>query len=143
MQQLKTMKIIRLLILNLITTILVVSSVNAMNYPTIVTEKGINHSEAKKLVYSVPEDYFRFVNKIIFTNKKYAKCKTIDTFGQKMCWKGWANAYWNKKHICTSTNIIMADLNRARLIHETNHIYDYCINKVNISTEKFADNFRI
>jgi len=111
-------------------------------YPIIVSEEGINHIRAKKLVFSIPEYYFLDVNKIIFTNKEFAKCKIIDIFGQKKCWKGWASAYWNKEHICTSAYIIIADLNKTRLIHETNHIYDYCVNKVDYSTEEFADKFR-
>ena len=131
----------RIIALNMTIFLIFSSSINA--FPTIISEQGINHTKSKQLVYSIPKVYFRDVDEIIFTNKVFAKCEVIDAFGQKACWKGWASAYWNNKHICTSTRIIMADFNRTRLIHESNHIYDYCVNKANISTEEFANNFLI
>lgn len=122
---------------------LVLISSIAFAYPTLIIEKGVNKTQAKELVYSIPNPYFIFVDKIIFTNKPFAKCKIIDIFQQKKCWKNYAQAYWNNKHICYKTTVTMTELNRTRLIHEMNHIYDYCKNKVNFSTEVFADNFRI
>lgn len=114
----------------------------AFAYPNIISERGINHTQAKQLVYSVPEQYFKYVNSIEFVINPI-NCGIIDKYGQKRCYDGWSQAYWDKNHNWYKGKIILKDISRSLLVHEISHIIDFCVNKVNVSTEEFADNFRI
>ena len=112
------------------------------DYPIIISNQGVNHTQAKQLVYSIPEEYYKYVNVIEFV-KGYAHEKIIDKFVQKKVWKGWYWVYWNKNHECFNGKIILSEINRSLLIHELGHIEEHCLLKKDISTEEFADNFKI
>ena len=114
----------------------------SFGYPLIISEKGFNHTQAKELVYSIPNKDYKYVDTITFVNN-YAHFKYIDNFGQKKVWKGWNWVYWDKNHNCFNGKIILSDINKSILIHELGHIYEYCNLKKNVSTEVFADNFKI
>ena len=112
------------------------------DYPVISTEKGINPTQAKQLVFSIPEQYYFFVKEISFITKP-AKTIFIDEYGKSKDWDGQYKVYWNKNHSCYNGKIILSSINKGLLRHELGHIYEICILKKDISTEEFADNFRI
>jgi len=108
-------------------------------YPVIVSNEGINHQEAKELVYSIPEKYYSYVDVVEFVNKPIKK------FG--LFYSAWYYAYWNKDHVCYSGKILIYPNKlhspRDMLQHEIGHIYEHCVLKESISTEDYADEFII
>lgn len=110
-------------------------AVTAMDYPIIISEQGINHTESKQLIYSIPQEYYEYVNIIEFVNQPI--CKEI----QQKCYRGWSQVYWDKNHNCYNGKIRLQ--NTSLIIHELGHIYELCELKRNITTEEFAENFRI
>lgn len=114
-------------------------NVTAMNYPIIISEQGINHSEVKQLVYSIPKEYYEYVDIIEFVNTPI--CKVYDIHGQQKCYKGWSHVYWDTNHQCFDGKIILSNPNL--LMHELGHIYELCKLNKDISTEEFAKNFKI
>ena len=46
--------------------ILILFSNFVYSYPVIITEQGVNHTEVKQLVYSIPEKYYKFIDVIEF-----------------------------------------------------------------------------
>ena len=78
-------------------------------------------------------NYIEFVNQPI--------CKVYDIYGQKICHQGMYLINWDKNHNCRYGKIIIENPNL--LIHELGHIYELCELKRDVTTEKFADNFRI
>ncbi len=122
---------------------LILSSYSALGYPPITSDYGTNHSRNVELVKSIPEAYFDHVTQIEFTNSGFAKCIQLDRYGQMKCWKGWTWAYWDARHNCHNSRIILGEPDLKLLTHELGHIHDYCKNKNSISSEEFADNFII
>jgi len=128
-----------------VTLFLVVSAIlisNVFAYPVIVSEKGVNHTQVKELVYSIPEVYYEGVDVIEFVNEpiqKWIKIEenhwTLEYFG------GWYRTYWDREHNCFDGKIWI--YNFDLLVHELGHNYEYCILKKDISTEEFADDFEI
>ena len=124
--------IIFMIVMSLISSI-------SFGYPLIISEKGFNHTQAKELVYSISNRYYKYVDTITFVNN-YAHFKYIDTFGQKKVWKGWNWVYWDKNHNCFNGKIILSCIDKKLLIHELCHIAEYCLLKSDYSSETFADN---
>lgn len=122
------MKKIKLFLYIVVIFLVFVSSTYA--YPIIIIEQNINHTQAKQLIYSVPEKYYKHVNSIEFKDTAYNI-------------RGYANAKWNNKHICYSTYIWIFRINFQILQHELGHIYEFCELKKDVSTEEFANNFKI
>ena len=123
--------------------ILILFSNLLYSYPVIITEQGVNHTEVKQLVYSIPEKYYKFIDVIEF-RPYYAYCRVYDELGQKKCYDGWYWVYWdNKYHYCFNGKIILNSIskytNKYILIHELCHIVEHCLLKKNYSTEIFAD----
>ena len=112
------------------------------DYPVISTEEGINHNEAVKLVYSIPEKHYNFVKKIEFVNG-FVKKQVIGNYGELKVWNGWAWTYWDKNHNCYGGKIILSKIDKNLLQHELGHIYEFCVLKRDYSTEEFANNFMI
>jgi len=132
----------KILILMVFGMVLVVSNVIA--YPIIISEQGINHTEAKQLVYSIPKAYYKYVNSIEIINKRFVHCSIYDNYGQQKCNMGWNWIYWDLNHNCYSVKINVGKYESQKtLIHELGHVYEYCELKRDISTEEFADNFVI
>lgn len=104
-------------------------------FPFIISEDGTNVTENKQLVYSIPEEYFNYVNSIYFySNRFYWETKKVD---------GYAYVFWNNKfHNCYNGKIWTIQ-NKKILIHELGHIYELCSLKRNTTTEEFANNFQI
>lgn len=128
----------------LIFWVLLVILSNAVSaYPIIISESGTNHTLNSQLVYSIPEKYYKFVEKVEFVNGFGARCIVLDEYDQMKCWKGWNSVYWDKNHNCLYGNIILSIADIKVLIHELGHIYEYCELKRDTSTEEFADNFKI
>ena len=112
----------------------------AMAYPFLISERGTNHTQNKELVYSIPEKYFNFVDTIEF-KPDYAYCRAYGDFEQKKCYSGRSYVKWDVYHNCYNGIIILS--NPKYLIHELGHIYEHCELKRNISTEEFANNFKV
>jgi hypothetical protein len=108
-------------------------------YPIITSEQEINHTEVKQVVYSIPEKYYEYVNIIKFV--KNPICKVYDIYGQQQCHQGWNYVYWDINHKCFNGNIIL--YNPDLLMHELGHIYELCELKKDITTEEFANSFKI
>ncbi len=111
----------------------------ASAYPIIVSEQGVNHQKAKELVYSIPKEYYRYVDVIEFVDEPLVigANNEVEVFGMY-------KVLWNKYHNCYGARIIIWDyLLEKTLIHELGHIYENCVLKKNISTEEFANNFKI
>ena len=121
--------------------LLLVFSISVTAYPIIISEQGVNHTQAKELVYSIPEEYYEYVDIIEFVNKPI--CRTIDEFGQKNCWDGWYWIYWNNNHQCHNGKIIIYRLSYEMIQHELGHIYQICNLKQPTNDEEFAYSFRI
>ena len=83
---------------------------------------------------------FNFVDTIEF-KPDYAFCRAYGDFEQKKCYLGWSYVKWDVYHNCYNGIIILS--NPKYLIHELGHIYEHCELKRNISTEEFANNFKI
>ena len=115
----------------------------AYSYPIIISNKGVNHKEAKQLVYSIPEKYYKYVNVIEFVNKPIKKFiwetnnRAEIKYNDGQYW-----VYWDKHHKCLKGKILIYSLTYKVLMHELGHIADYCINLVDYSTEEFANNFQ-
>ena len=75
-----------------ILVILVLSSFSVAAYPIIISNEGINTTQAKELVYSIPEKYFKYVNVVEFVNKPLYNSGQFNS--------GWYNVLWNNKHKC-------------------------------------------
>lgn len=99
-------------------------------YPSFVSDSSFNHTEVKELVYSFPEESYEFVNFIIF-----------EELNPESSFYGIAHAQWNSAHDCYNGWIVIRVLDRKILKHELTHILDFCINRVDYSTEEFADSF--
>ena len=106
-------------------------------YPAIISNKGVNHTKAKEVVYSIPESYYKYVKSIEFVNKplKFNATDGKTIFGEY-------KVFWNKNHVCYNGRIKVWDFRmKKNLLHELGHIIDHCLNKLNYSTEKFANDF--
>ncbi len=134
-----TMKSILIL---MVFVVLISSTAFAYSYPIIISEQGVNHTQAKELVYSIPEEYYRYVDVVEFVNNDYSA--------------GYYTMKWNNKHLCYNGKITINymdrniyleylgyDYNKEILEHELGHIYEHCILKEDFSTEEFADGFKI
>ncbi|GAF99852.1 unnamed protein product [marine sediment metagenome] len=117
--------------------LVLISSVSA--YPIIVSENGVNHPKSKELVYSIPEHYFKYVERIDFVNEPIKK------YG--LFYSGWYYVYWTKTHSCFNGRIWIYnnDLFSAEemIWHELCHIADHCLLKNDYSTDKFANNCKL
>ena len=114
----------------------------AFAYPIIISTSPINHTQAKELVYSIPEEYYEYVDVVEFVNNDYSA--------------GYYSIKWNKHHLCYNGKITINyidrniyleylgyDYNKEILIHELRHMHEHCVLKKDISTEKFADDFKL
>ena len=115
-------------------------------YPVIVTEQGINHTKSVAIVKSIPEKYYKHVDRIDFVAYDWARCKATDN-DQQRCSAGWYWAWWNNNHECNFTRIILGTRNQSlykkTLTHELGHIFEHCELKRDYSSEQFADSFRV
>lgn len=118
----------------LIVLFLLVIPTNA--YPIIISNSAINHTQAKLLVYSIPNEYYKYVDVIEFVSKpiKYYNNDEIANayyriwFYNNNCVKGKIWIFWNPP-------------NYNELTHELGHFYEICILKQQ-TTELFANNFK-
>lgn len=118
------------------------SSISVSAYPIIVSEQGVNHTKAKQLVYSIPEEYYEYVDVIEFVNEPIKKYNWIsDTEAEITYYGGWYWAYWDRDHNCFNGKIWIYDLDY--LVHELGHIYWNCILKQSSINEEFANDFKI
>ena len=116
------------------------------NYPAIVTSEGMNHTIAKELVYSVPEHYYKHVDKIEF-HIDYR----IESF-----WvpngPGWgyafADSYWIHNQwqcvggfIDLEYNVFNSDCRKFILMHELGHMDEFCNQHKEYSSEEDANDF--
>ena len=134
-----------------ILTIFLISliSVNGYGYPVMTFEKNVNITEAKKVVYSIPEEYFEYVNRIDFAKEPVKKWVRIKKHKLELVtFSGWNKVKWGKHHNCYYVEIdiflkspVMTPY--ETLVHELGHVYEYCVLKRDKSTEEFADNFKI
>lgn len=128
----------KILIILYLAVILSISISNA--YPAIISNPNTNHSFNIETVYSVPEKYYRYVDKIEFVNYSIKDYEN-GYIG------GYAYAWWNIHHNCYNGYITLSselkNLSRDALTHELGHIYELCELKRDITTEDFANSFRI
>ena len=126
------------LLITLISTIFLISYVSA--YPSIISESGVNHTQAKELIYSIPEKYYKYVKAVEFVN---------EPIGHNA---GWYDIQWDSGHNCYNgkigiyyfpNTILNHYIYYEILQHEIGHIIDHCINKSDFSTEDFANKFII
>lgn len=124
--------------------LLVLLSSIAFAYPVIISNPNTDVEQNKAVVYAIPEKYYEYVNSIEFVDGA-VKCRVIDVYGQKKCYNGWYKIYWDKNHNCyngkitLNSNIFPYD----NLRHELGHIYQHCVLGRDISTEEFANGFKI
>ena len=91
----------------------------------------IKHSDLKNLVYSIPEEYYQYVEYIEFA-------------GNNIEFHGYAMTKWDQKHNCYDGKIFLWNkLSYKVLLHELGHIYEYCVLKKSYSSEEYANNFKI
>ena len=120
------------------TTILIlvlISLVSAVSaFQIIISNEGVNHTQAKELVYSIPEEYYQYVDVIEFVNETFSV-----TYGS------YAFTYWNGNHDCYNSKIWIYWVFplRSTLIHEIGHIWELCTEKKDYTTEEFANGFKI
>tara|TARA_Y100000310_G_C20583092_1_gene763982 strand:+ start:781 stop:1236 length:456 start_codon:yes stop_codon:yes gene_type:complete len=143
----------RFIRLNIAIFFLFTSFVSA--YPIIISEEGVNHSEAKELVYSIPESYYEDVEIIEFVNEPIYHWVRSEDNPNEYIWEfnaGWYNVWWDKQHRCYNGKIQIyyfpnTELNHYTyyelLRHELGHIHSHCVNKVDYSTEESANSFMI
>jgi len=122
--------------------LLVVSILSSVSfaYPVIVSERGVNHTQIKELVYSIPEEYFKYVDVIEFVNEplKVAEDGEVKRVGTYMVFR-------TDSYVCYNGKIKLWDYSDSKItvIHEIGHSYEFCELKKDYSTEEFADNFVI
>ena len=124
--------------------------ITAMAYPQssiLIFDDFVNKTLLKEVIQYIPEEYYEYVDVIEFKNG-FVRCQNIDEFDRKRCYEGYSWAYWDKAHDCYYGKIILnGKLNRDDLYrvlqHEIGHIYELCKLKRDITTEDFADGFRI
>lgn len=104
----------------------------AYGYPVIVSEQGINHSEAKALVYSIPTEYYSHVDRIDFINNPHPQNT-----------KGYFSVRWDYMHRCYKGRIQIYKRSYPVLLHELGHIYWHCeLNESELS-EEYAEAFNL
>ncbi len=135
-----SLKQLKRVILFAIVSAILISNVFA--YPIIISESGVNHQEAKELIYSIPEEYYKYVDIIEFVNETIKKYNWIsDTEAEINNYGGWYWANWDNNHNCYNGKIIIYDFDA--LEHELGHINSHCVLKENKVNEKFANEFKI
>ena len=108
---------------------LVLTFKSAWAYPVISYEQGVNVELTKLAVYYIPEEYYKYVDRIDFTNN-FINNEWGHSYAKK-----------NSKGNCYEGRIRLYGI--FALEHELGHIYEYCELKQDDSTEEFAENFRI
>ena len=118
-----------------------ISSVFA--FPIIISEQGVNHTQIKELVYSIPEEYYKYVDVIEFVNEPRDRWWdwNIFWFIEEKAWYYVDYDFDNDK--CIKTNISVYDMESEYLIHELGHIYYICELKKPYNNETFASSFEI
>lgn len=113
-------------------------------YPTIISSSNYNHTKVKELIHSIPKSYYNHVNVIEFVDTPI--CHWIKESQYKYsydCSSGWNQVFWNKKHNCFNVKIQLSSYSKDILVHELGHVHEYCVLKKDVSTEEFAEGFRI
>ena len=135
------MKMFRYLLVVILTTQIVLGA-----YPDIVSDSDTNHTANKELVYSIPVEYYKSVDTIIFENNLIAESTWLHGgYGKLAAW-GFTEALWDDKyHYCYQGTVWIDATNDYNiqfvLLHELGHIHDFCEVKSNISTEQYANNY--
>ena len=109
-------------------------------YPIIISEEGTNHQQNKDLIYSIPEEYYQYVDNIYFADKPKKIYKFL--FFTINYTAGWYEVEYNDNK-CLKADIFIYDAEKEVLIHELGHIYNVCRFKNPVNDEEFANNFRI
>ena len=128
----------KLMILGMMLFLLPIS----LAYPLIISEVNEQHSENKDLIYSINEDNYKDVNKVVFT-EDFPRCVTYDTttfldeeypyltyngYGN-ICFRGWFWSY-TTSYDCYGNIYIYShsskEEKRGILQHELNHINAFC-----------------
>ena len=125
-----------------VVSILLLSS-TVFAYPTIISESSINHTQAKQLVYSIPEEYYRYVDNIHFVNEPRNMWWDWNTFWflEEKAWYDIIYDYDNNE--CYKADIYIYDKKQEYLVHELGHIYSICELKKPYNNETFAEDFII
>jgi len=113
--------------------LLMAVNVEAFNkdYPLLKFEKGRDMQSDKQWVYSIPQDYYKYVDVIYFVNKPIKRNGEL--------FDGYYKIRWSGNHKCYGGIIWL--YNEASLQHELGHIYQICVDKKDVSTEQYANNF--
>jgi len=130
-------KIIYILILICILTPL---HIYAYNYPSLYSN-GTNHTEFKEMVYSIPVEYYQFVDKIEILEYDKDWMRTEYMLPEEIRIGGMFATY-NGNIDCFYTRIYFNGFpSNEVLIHELGHVYDICVRKNLVLTEEYANNF--
>jgi len=123
--------------------IIIILITQVFGYPIIISEQQINHAQAKELVYSIPEEYYKYVDVVEFVNEPRNKWWNWNTFWflEEKAWYYVDYDYINNK--CVRTKIYVYDMEFEYIMHELGHIYYICELKKSYNNEEFAYNFRI
>jgi|TARA_Y100000310_G_scaffold312884_1_gene360662 hypothetical protein len=120
--------------------LMLVSSIFA--YPIIISNEGVNHQEAKELVYSIPEVNFKYVKSVEFVNEPIKKFNWINNNTAIVnYYDGWYDISWSKNFECYNGKITIYHFDI--LEHELGHIFEHCELKRSISTEEFSNEFKL
>ncbi len=116
---------------------------NVVAYPVIISEQGVSHTGAKELVYSIPEEYYKYVSNIHFVNEPRNRWWDWNTFWflEEKAWYDVIYDYDNNE--CYKVDIYVYEVKKEYLIHELGHIYQICNLKQPVNDEEFAEEFII
>ena len=102
----------------------------------VIINNGLNHIDVRMSVDMIPDELQSLVDIIEFHDRPRYGSDGITRYD------GYAWAVWNGEHDCFHTRIDMYEnTNSFVILHEVGHIYDFCVNKVDRSTEEFANEF--
>lgn len=100
------------------------------DYPVIVSSQGIDHERAKHLVYSVPEQEYRHIDRIDFISAPWMNK-----------YSGYAWVLWDSNHNCYNGRIWIYEPFMDILEHELGHIYWHCELNMSIPWHDAAYNY--
>ena len=134
---------------------LIYFNVALAQYPVIITDQHTNHTQAKELVYSIPEHYYKHVDVIEFVQDGSVWCQIDEYHPNHNCsgmaithwwwwdWSAWLHPEW--EHGSCFDVTILTTVSFDVLQHELGHVHEQCELRRNVNNESelYARAFKV